>query len=135
MISKESADAIAQALLEQAQSELNQRKNAMARHGRLFYRFPELNQFEPWKRDVITRRCESLVHREPAILVLFAVWLLFALALAFNLRVSFFRFSLGQFVVFAGLLIFVFHRWRVGQNVRAFVKFAQEHERHSSNAG
>jgi hypothetical protein len=126
MISKESADAIAQVLLEQAHGELNQRKNAMARRRSWLYQFPELKQFQPWQRDVITRRCAELVNREPVTIALLMVWLSCVMAVAFAFPMPFPGISRGPLIVFAGLALLAFHRWRVRQNVRAFVEFVRE---------
>lgn len=97
MISKESATAIAQALLEHEQRISHDRKNARARRVAWLYRYRELNRFEPWQREVIARRCAQLVNRE------------------------------------LGLLLAMFHRWRVRRYVRAFLDFAGG--RGGANAG
>jgi hypothetical protein len=135
MISKEAADAIARVLLEQAGRESALRKNAIARRGLVFYRFSELGQFELWQRDVITRRCASLVNREPVTVALYGIWLSFVLAVAFFHPSPVFGVRVGGLVVLGGLLLVAFHRWRVRQYVRAFLDFVQSREGPHSNAG
>lgn len=135
MISKETAEALAQALLEPAQRELRERRNARVRYGLLFYRFPELKRFEPWQRDVITRRCVALVNQEPLTIVLFAVWLLFIVAASpFFLPVRLFGVGSGPVMLF-GLFLLLLHSVRVRRHVRAFVDFVEERERQSEDAG
>ena len=135
MISKESAEAIARVLLEQAQGKLNQRKNATARRSHLFSRFSELKRFEPWQRFVITKRCAALVNREPVVVVWFAALFALSLTEALTFRSPILGFRLGLFGVFAWLALLAFYRWRVRQNVRAFVEFVQDRERRSQDAG
>ncbi|MFC5499073.1 hypothetical protein ACFPOE_16110 [Caenimonas terrae] len=133
MISREAADAIARVLLEQARGESERRKNAMARHAQLFYRFPELRQFQPWQRNVITRRCSDLVKREPLMLTLYIAWLSFVLAIAFFHPSPLLGDSAGTTVVLGGIVLTVFQRWRVRRYVRAFVAFVQSREAGSAD--
>ncbi len=127
---------IAQALLEDARSQSNERKNAAVRGRLLVFRFPELKRFEPWQRNLITRRCSGLVMREPITIFLFILWLLFACAVWFMppprlLGVV----SLGQLSVLVGLLLLLFHRIRVRQYVRAFLKFVEARQENDENSG
>ena len=128
MISKEAADAIARVLLEQARDESKRRKNAMARHGLVLYRFPELKQFEPWQRHVIVRRCSALVNREALTVALCAAWLVFILAIAVAHPSPVLGVSVGELTVLGGLLFVAFHRWRVRRYARAFLAFVQDRE-------
>jgi hypothetical protein len=133
MITKESADALAQVLLEQEQRLSDDRKNAMARRGLWLYRYGELKRFKPWQREVIIRRCAQLANREPLLFIVFGAWLLLALAIAFNFQANVFGFGRGYAIALLGLAVVVFHRWRVRQYVRAFLEFV--YERSSTNAG
>lgn len=135
MISKETADAIAQALLEPALSELRERRNARVRYGLAFYRFPELKRFEPWQRDVITRRCAALVNQEPLTFVLFAVWLAFVVATIQFFPERILGVGRGPVILVIGLFLILLNRVRVGRHVRAFVDFVEQRERHSEDAG
>jgi hypothetical protein len=128
MITKETADALAQLLLEQEQRQSTERKNARARRSHLLYRFPELKRFEPWQRELITRRCAELVLREPLIFAGFFVWLAGAVAVAFNVPSRVFGVSSGLFIVILGLALLLFHRWRVRHNVRAFLRFIRDRQ-------
>lgn len=110
-------------LLEQARGESEHRKNAMARYGLLFYRFPELKQFKLWQRDVITRGCISLVHREPVTVTRYAAWLLFVLAVVFFHPSPVLGVSLGGLGVLGDWLLLAFHTWRVRRYVRTFLAF------------
>ena len=134
MITKETADALAQVLLGQEQRQSDDRKNARARRSGLLYRFAELSDFQPWQREVITRRCAELVLREPMTVIVFAAWLLLVIALAFNLSARPFGISLGPVVVVCGLSLLLFHRWRVRRYVRAFLQFANEQRESSEDA-
>ena len=135
MITKETADALAQVLLDQEQRASTDRKNARARRSGLLYRFPELNHFQPWQRELITRRCAQLALREPLIFVAFFVWLAVVVAVAFNFPRRVFGISSGPVIVALGLALLVFHRWRVRHNVRAFLQFVGDREGSSANAG
>ena len=135
MITKEAADALSQVLLEREQRQSTDRKNARARRSQVLYRFPELKGFEPWQRELITRHCAELALREPLILVAFFVWLAVAIAVAFDLPSRTLGVSSGPIIVVLGLSLSLFHRWRVQQNVRAFLKFVGERQGSSSDAG
>lgn len=136
MISKETAEALARALLEPAQSELHERSNARVRYVSLFYRFPELKRFEPWQRDSITRRCVALVNHELLTIVLLAVWLVFVVAASgFFLPVRLFGVGHAPVMLVIGLFLILLHIVRVRRHVRAFVDFVEQRERHSEDAG
>jgi hypothetical protein len=129
MISREAAEAIAQALLEPAHAELRERRNARVRYSLVFHRFPELGQFEPWQRDVIARRCATLVNQQPLTFVLFALWVALAIATVFFLPERFFGIDRGPVLVVAGFLLIAFHTVRVRRYVRAFVAFVEEQKK------
>jgi hypothetical protein len=135
MISREAADAIAEALLEPAQEELRRRRNARVRYTSLFYRSSKLKKFEPWQRDAIIRRCAALVTREPLTIVLFAAWLLIAYGVGFTLPARVFGLSIGGLAVFVGLLFVLYHRLRTRHYVRAFIEFVDKNQRNGENAG
>ena len=136
MVSKETAETLAQALLEPARSELHERRNARVRYGLLFYRFPELKRFEPWQRDSISRRCAALVNHEPLTTVLLAVWLVYVVvASPFFLPVRLFGVGHGPVILVIGLFLILLHRIRVRRHVRAFVDFIEQRERRSEDAG
>jgi hypothetical protein len=135
MITKETADALAQVLLDQEQRQSTDRKNAQARRSGWLYRFPELKGFQPWQRELITRRCAELVLREPLIFVAFFVWLAVAVAVAFNLPSRVFGVSSGLVIMVLGLALLLLHRWRVRHNVRAFLQFVASEEGRRANAG
>ena len=126
MITKETADALAQALLDQEQRQLADRKNARARRVSFIYRFPELKEFQPWQRDLIVRRCTELVLREPLTIVLFFVWLVVVVAsIAFDLPSRLFGIGHNLVIPVLALVIVLFQRGRVRSNVLAFLRFVK----------
>ncbi len=73
MVTKEQADVIGNALVEQARDEKNERRNAAARQAFFMYRFPELDTFEPWERRGIVADANMFAMRSKSVLL---VWIL-----------------------------------------------------------
>lgn len=118
-VSTESTD---QTIVDQAQSELDARKNGRTRSVSILYRFDELNLIEPWQRYAIVRQARALANREPVVIAWYGTWLALFVALSLASPAWFHGWALMATVFLSMLPHLFYYRGRVHHHVRQLLR-------------
>lgn len=131
MPARNSPEAAAQAVIDQARADADGRKNQRARRFLPWYRFDELRELQPWQRAQFVHQGCALADREIPVVAACFAWLAFLGIAAFASPSWLHGGGTAVAVVVCALPFMLIRRARVHHHVRALL----ESERRSATDG